>query len=96
MMAMIPAGVALSDANRESHMLRKKILGAVGLVMGMALVGVALEVGLIILRFLNIGIINYKIKWLLVLVRDHHFIILCMYVCMYLINFLRIFPNQIV
>ena len=69
--ALIAAGVALTpkyDAPPKYDTERKS---AGSLVVGVALVTVAVELIFIILRFLNVGLLNYKIKWFLIVVSFH-------------------------
>ena len=62
--ALIAAGVALTTDT--SHELLRKSVSSV--VFGVALVSVLMEGLLILLRFLNIGVLNYKIRWFLLAV----------------------------
>ena len=65
--ALIAAGVALTtDIHGGSHELLRKSASSV--VFGVALVSVIMEGLLILLRFLNIGVMNYKIRWFLLAV----------------------------
>ena len=68
--ALIAAGVALTPKyDVAKYDTERKSAGS--LVVGVALVTVAVELIFIILRFLNVGLLNYKIKWFLIVVSFH-------------------------
>ncbi len=65
--ALVAAGIALSPPSTGTgHNLERKAAGIV--VVGVAVCTCVLEVCLIVLRFANVGLLNYKIKWFLIAV----------------------------
>lgn len=68
LVALIPAGVALSNNTIASDTMKQERIGGSGLVVGVTVVTLAWEIGFIVLRFVNVGIVNYKIRWLLIAV----------------------------
>ncbi len=40
------------------------------MVVAVAVIAMVIQIGFVLLRFLNIGIINYKIKWFLIVVSE--------------------------
>lgn len=68
--ALIAAAISLTPSyDRAEHNAERKSAGS--LVVGVAFFTVAIEIGFILLRFLNVGVINYAIKWFLILVCLH-------------------------
>lgn len=66
--ALIAAAISLTPSHDgANHNAERKAAGS--LVVGVAIFTVAIEVGFILLRFLNVGLLNYAIKWFLLLVR---------------------------
>ena len=70
---IIPAAMATIDIDKEHDKETSKELLSVGkavcgIVVVAGLVGVVLELATIILRFVNVGLINYKIKYFLLAV----------------------------
>ena len=67
--AVIPAGVALSNGDHAVSRTRDDERSAAsGLVLGVGVVSIFLELCFIVVRFANIGVINYKIRWFLIAV----------------------------
>ena len=61
--ALIPACIAYSSSGGS------EVHGSAGFILGIASVGLVWELCLIALRFVNIGVINYKSKCLFITVR---------------------------
>ena len=66
--ALIPASVALSDQQNLSAELNKDRNVASGLVVGVAVISIVLELVMVALRFANIGYLNYNIRLFLIAV----------------------------
>ena len=72
---IIPAAIATVDIDKNNNKgISKEILSVgkavCGIVIVGGLVGVVLELAAIILRFVNVGLINYKIKYVLLAVSE--------------------------
>ena len=68
--ALLPAVVALSKTDADLNKDRgHERTGSSGLVVGVASIAIGVEIIFIILRFVNVGIVNYKIRWFLTVVR---------------------------
>ena len=65
---IIAAGVALSNHASASDDLDNKRTLSGGLVVFVGVVTMIVEAVFIALRFANVGILNYKIKWFLIIV----------------------------
>ena len=89
--ALVAASVALSFNNGHSGLpeagqavterdmalpTRMEVTGATGFVVAIAALAILLEVGIIILRFCNVGLVNLKFKIFLAIVSMTTFIIL--------------------
>ena len=66
--AVIPAGLALSyDKTTNANKDHLRTAGG-GVALGAAVVAMATEICFVVLRFLNIGVLNYQIRWFLIVV----------------------------
>lgn len=66
---LVTAAVALSkdDSGSTNDQKTKRTL-ACGLVVGVAVITLVIQVGFTVLRFANVGILNYAIRWFLIVV----------------------------